>query len=219
ETAISQAAKNFAYGELELLREARTQVHVHKLPWGEILDEYQNLLNAIVDSESDEVVSMLAGQGESIRQLRDQAAGIREYISPEWLAYLGRLEKAVHTIWPLLQQEGADGELRQCAETIEEHLSDGTFYDVPEATVEPLEQLYDELDQQRHKDRQEAYLGAIDEVKAHPAWSELFPESGDGGQDELRSSLLKPLTDYLGEDPYYGDGSLKFRPSLAEMAS
>jgi len=220
ESAIAQAFQDLARSELNALPSLEAVVRAHQIPWGETLREYRTTLETIVSSASDDVVNMLAGEGESFREVRDLVIHYHQTTSQEWLDYLARLRRTVNQIWPLLRDEGFDSELEGLVEFAQQHLEAGTFYEVVENDILPLEELYREQYAQRYSARREAYLKAIEDIKAQPVWSQLFPaEVDDVAQQELQASLLKSLSERVGEEIDFNAASLMFKPSLAEMAS
>jgi hypothetical protein len=170
----------------------------------------------VLNSPSDDCVRILAGEGASFRELRDQVDAIRRATDEEGLAFLRRLRRAVRQIWPHLQNEGLDGELGDYAQTVREHLEDGTYYQVQATLKEqvvPLETAYEELYKGRHAERATAFALAADSVKGHPDWTAV-PE-------EMQDTLLEPLV-ARDHDLDMPEGALTCQvchASLSEMAS
>ena len=160
---------------------------------------------------------MLAGEGASFQELRDQVATIRKATDDKGLARLRRMRSAVTQIWPSLQGEGQDGELAGDSQLLQQRLAGGTYY---QATVEvdgalkSLETAYRSLYQERHDQRQAAFAEATDDVKAQPNWP-LVP-------DEMQAATLKPLTDRAEHDLDLPEGALTCQvcgANLGQMAS
>ena len=217
ESSIAQAFQRLARAELEALLPVEATVRAHHIPLSQVLQEYRTTLETVLNSPSDDCVSMLAGEGASFQQLRDQVAAIREATEEKGLARLRRLRTAAHQVWPLLEAEALDGELADRARLLRERLEDGTFYQVSaemDEALTSLEGAYRELYRARHEERAVAFSEAIDAVKGQPSWT-LVPE-------EMQREILKPLTDRACDELDLPEGALvcgKCRASLAEMAS
>ncbi len=216
EVAIAQAFQELAREELDALLPVEATVQAHHIPVSDVLQDYHQTLEMILNSPSDDCVRILAGEGASFQDLRDRVSGIRSAVDEDGLALLQRMRRATQRIWPQLQSEGQDGDLANEAQVLRERLEDGTYYQVAtklnQARV-ALESAYEELYQARHKRRSEAFSTAIDDVKAHPDWP-LVPE-------EMQESLLKPLAD-RAHDLKLPEGALTCETceaSLSEMAS
>jgi hypothetical protein len=160
---------------------------------------------------------MLAGEGASFQELRDQVATIRKATDEKGLAHLRRVRAAVHQVWPALQAEGLNGKLADRVQFLQERLDDGTYHQTSPDLDEALESLgaaYLGLYQTRHEQRQTAFTQAIDDVRAQPNWP-LVPE-------EMQATVLKPLTARAGHELDLLAGALvcsTCQASLAEMAS
>jgi hypothetical protein len=228
EVAIAQAFHELAEHELEVLLPVEATVGAHDIPVSDgstqssVLQEYHETLEMILNSPSDDCVRILAGEGASFQELRDRVAAIRRATDEEGLAFLRRTRRAVDQIWPQLRNEGQDGELADCAQTLREHLEDGTYYQVVSTLkddIAPLEGAYAELYEERHAERSTAFALAADNVKAHPDWTAV-PE-------EMQETLLQPLVarDHdldVPDDVLGATQSLRCQvchASLSEMAS
>lgn len=217
ESAIAQAFQRLARAELEALLPVEATVCAHRIPLTQVLQEYHTTLETVLNSASDDCVNMLAGEGASFQELRDQVAAIRKAVDEKGLARLRRVRTAVQRIWPLLEAEGLNGKLADCARFLQERLEDGTYYQVSaelDEALTALETTYRHLYQTRHDQRQAAFVQAIDDVKAQPNWP-LVPE-------EMQAAVLKPLTNRAGHDLDLAEEDLVCGvcgASLAEMAS
>ena len=216
ESTIAQAFGRLARAELEALLPVEATIHAHHIPLTQILHEYRTTLETVLNSASDDCVSILAGEGASFQGLREQVAAIRKATDERGLARLQRLRAAAQRIWPLLQAEGQDSELAGRVQTLRARLDDGTYYQVSaelNEVLEPLESRYRALYQGRHSQRQAACSEALDGIKAQPNWT-LVPE-------EMRGALLKPLAD-RAHDLDMPKGALACQvcgASLSEMTS
>ena len=217
ESAIAQAFQRLARVELEALLPVEATVGAHNIPVTQDLTEYHATLEMILNSPSDDCVNMLAGEGASFQETRDQVATIRQAADEQGLARLRRLRVAVQQVWPLLQAEGLNGDLALHAQSLGERLDDGSYYQASaqvDQALDALESAYREQYETRHGQRQQVFAQAIDEIKAQPDWS-LVPE-------EMQETVLKPLGDRAAHEldlPPQALACAVCRASLAEMAS
>jgi hypothetical protein len=217
ESAIAQAFQHLARAELDALLPVEATVRAHHIPLTQVLGDYHATLDTALSSASDDCVNMLAGEGASFQDLRDQVAGIRKATSEQGLEYLWRARAAVQQIWPILQAEGLDGKLADYAHLLQDRLDAGTYYPATQEikqALAALEKSYRDLYAGRHKQRQEVFDQAVDDVKAQPNWPSV-PE-------EMQAATLKPLADRTGHALDLPNGALVCQTcwaSLAEMAS
>lgn len=217
ESAIAQAFQKLARQELEALLPVEATVRAHRIPIEAVLGEYHTTLETVLNSASDDCVNMLAGEGESFRELRKHAAAIAKATDEKGLARLRRLRAASQQIWPQLQAEAQDGTLAEAASLIVARLADGSYFETArelDDAARGLETAYRDLYAGRHAQRMEAFRQAIDDVKAQPAWMAV-PEA-------MQPAVLKPLADRAGHDhdlPKDGLACAICGASLAEMAS
>src|SRR5690606_2173749 len=112
------------------------------------------------NSLSDDAVSMLAGEGASFQELREQVARIRKATEGDGLERLRRMRAATYQIWPILRTELGDGRLQEQVELLKEHLDTGAFYQVTPAVdsaLDTVEQTYQEVYAAHHQERQELF--------------------------------------------------------------
>lgn len=217
ESAIAQAFQRLARDELEALLPVEAMVAAHHIQVKDVLKEYHTTLEMILNSASDDCVNMLAGEGASFQELRDHVDEIRKATDEEGLAYLERLRVAVYKIEPTIQAEGDRADLAHRAQLIKNSLDDGTYYSKSrelEGALLHLESTYRLMYETRHKDRQEAFANALENVRAQPNWL-LVPE-------EMREATLKTLQDRAGHRLDLPEGALVCSTcgaSLAQMAS
>ena len=145
------------------------------------LGDYHATLEAALSSASDDCVNMLAGEGASFQELRDQVVGIRKATSEQGLEYLWRARAAVQQIWPILQAEGLDGEMADHGHLLKDRLDTGTYYPATKEIKQALAALKRagrDLYTGRHKQRQEVFGQAVTTSRRSP----IRPRSrGDGG--------------------------------------
>jgi hypothetical protein len=217
ESAIAQAFQRLARSELEALLPLEATVRAHNIPLIDVLQEYHNTLQTVLNSASDDCVNMLAGEGASFQATRDQVGTIRKATDQKGLARLRRMRVAVQQVWPALEAEGIDADLTEPVQAMRERLQDGSFYQASaelDKALASLETAYRKLYRERHERRQAAFRAAVDDVKAQPNWP-MVPE-------EMQAPTLKPLTDRAGHDLVLPEGALVCQTcgaGLAQMAS
>lgn len=217
EVTIAQAFQKLTQTEMEALLPVQATVQAHAIPVGDMLRDYHATLDEILASPSDDCVHILAGQGVSFRQARDQVAAVRRATGPEGLVQLHRMRRVVNQVWPHLRAEAQDGSLADHVQRLQGHLQASTFYPLTTdaaTALEALESVYRTLYTARHAERAGAFAAAIEDVKAQPLWADV-PE-------ETHAATLQPLTERACADLDLPDDGLTCRAchaTLAEMAS
>jgi hypothetical protein len=237
ESAIAQAFQRLARNELEALLPMEATVRAHRIPVESILQVYHTTLDGVLSSPSDDCVRILAGEGATFPELRDQVGAIRKATTPKGLARLHRLRAAVNQIMPALRSEGLlpsieDERLDKIPSRFRDlqgRLEDGTYYQVStevDPVVDWLEDNYQQLYKKRHDGREKAFKQAIDDIKGQAVWSQLFPHSDDAEEEkrqkEMQESLLHGLAERADHELDLPESSLICKicgASLAEMAS
>ncbi len=194
EAMLAQAFQRYARAEVEALLPVEATVKAHHIPVQPTLEEYHTTLNTILNSASDDCVSILAGEGVTFQELRDRVGAIRKATSEAGLAALRRMRTAVTQIAPLLRDVGStdlpDGvELDAAVQSLQTALDSAMYHPLTvalETSLLALENTYAALYLQRHTQRHEAFTQAVEAVKAQPNWL-LAP-------DDAHPGLLKPLT-------------------------
>jgi rubrerythrin len=217
ETTIAQAFQRLARAELEALLPVEATVHAYNIPLRDLLAEYHTTLETILNSASDDCVNMLAGEGADFQNTRDEVAAIRRATDERGLLLLRRLRAVERQMWPMLEAEGHNGSLGEKARLVSERLEDGSYYKASHELVhalEALESAYRDLYETRHRQRQEAFGTAIEDVKAQENWPLVA--------EEMRESVLRPLTDRAGHECDMPEGTFVCNvcsATLSEMAS
>lgn len=220
EAAIAEAFQRLARTELEALLPVEAAVQAHRLPANELLQQYRASLETVLRSPSDDVVRILAGEGHSLREMRNQINLIRRAISESNLAHLRQARATLEQVWPALRKRGLNGELANAADALRDRLESAEFYrHLPEIAdrsrqlIETYHREYARL----HEHRNQKYVEALEQVKGRREWAELADEA-------LRASLLKPLESRIcrvhGEpegDPDLREGELGCRRCQATL--
>jgi hypothetical protein len=195
EVAIAQAFQALARQELEALLPVEATASAHHIPVDDVLREYHQQLDTVLNSASDDCVRTLAGEGATFQELRDRVAEIRRATSQKGLAVLQRMRRAVRQIWPILQTHLDDSELTEQVELLEQQLATADYYPTTsevDAALHLIEETYRQRYQALHKQRHQRFEDAADAVRAQPAWLQV-PE-------DMQESVLKPLTDRMCEE-------------------
>ena len=228
ETLIAQAFQRLARQEMERLLPVRATARAYDVPVDGTLQEYQSTLETIVNSASDDVVNMLAGEGASFQVLREQVKNIRQATDDKGVARLRRVRAAAQQLWPALERDGVDGAVADAAAQLRDALEAGSYFPVSPDLAQAsqvVERAYHDRYVDQHRARAAAYARALDDVRGRPEWTPV-PE-------ELRDQALRPLTERLDspvddpEAPGFGAPDLaagdlvcrRCRASLAQMAS
>lgn len=213
ESITARGFQDLARLEMSELLPLEATVRAHRIPLGNVLQEYHTTLETILNSASDDCVNILAGEGVSFQELRNRIAGIRKATDDQGLALLSQSRIAVQEMWPLLLAQGLERDLTQQAEFLRQHLEDGTYYTVSAESREALTSLqtaYGELYTKHHKLRTEVFSGATDDVKAQFNWTLLA--------EEMQDALLKPLTERACPNLDLSEGRLTCSTCGASLA-
>lgn len=198
ETAIAQAFQSLARQEQETLLTVEATVKANNIPDVDFLTDYRHTLETILNSTSDDVVGILAGEGASFQEMRDRVAALRKATDAKGLARLRRMRAAQNQIWPQLSAESLPLTNEQLGDLLHARnvLAHAHFFP-PSAETDSalikLEKAYAEAYVQRHNERSDTYKKAIDTIDAMPDWP-LVPQ-------EMQASLLTPLIDRTGHEP------------------
>lgn len=191
ETAIAQAFQTLARQELEALLPVEATVKAHEINGVDFLTDYRQSLETILNSTSDDVVGILAGEGASFQQLRDQVATLRKATAPQGLARLRRIRSALTRIWPQISADTFTTDPAQQADLQAAHnvLADANILSPAAATqaaLQTIEAAYAGGYARQHEQRRAVYQAAVDTIEGLPEWSAV--------RDDMHSSLLAPLS-------------------------
>ncbi len=211
ETAIAQAFQNLAREEMDGLKSVMAIGMANQVPQPilDILSEYQNTLLAIIQGASDDVVNILAGEGESFKQIRNQVSQIRGALDEKGLERLRKARFAISQVWPMVRERIGEeiGELQDQATSIEDLLFDGSYYRFPtqlDAAISIISQAYKDIYVKRHKDRLAIYQDTLDYIRGLPDWStlanELIAENGEEIGNGLLAEVIEPISSRLCEN-------------------
>jgi hypothetical protein len=187
ESAIAEEFQKMARAEKENVLPALAQAQAYALPVTDRLREWSEALDTVFNSQPDDCVRMLAGEGKSLRQLRDDARSIRGFLTPDKLKAILEARSALEGQAAVLRSLGKDQAI-QDAQSLQEILQSPELPDlfpkVPQ-TAHSIDTAYRKAFEHAHRQRLEEYSNAIDQVKARSEF-----ELADQTQ---RDSILAPL--------------------------
>ena len=204
-TAIADALKKFAAGEIKRVLPVEAQVMAHRLPVLSVIDDYKDSLTSIDTGTADDCVTILAGGGASLKEAHDRVRKIRDCFDERGLLILSNARRAAGEVWALLEAEGRT-DLQPRVEALRALLSAETLFDslssVQAATQEILG-AFRVLYGSRHADRTEQFGAAIDRIKGREAWTAV--------PDTMREPVLSPLQSRCCSELHLPDGALACR--------
>ncbi len=189
EGTIATAFKALAAEELNALLPVVAEANAHRLPVAEALDDYRSALQEVQSAASDDAVRILAGEGNSFKQMRDTARRIREAITPDNVRIIQRARTVGAGMWPVLRGRPEGQQVQEQIEEVAALSSSPDFYEHLarlDALAKVVEDRYRALYESKHAERAAAFTQAIEEIKGHPEWAQIPAETAD--------SLLQPLT-------------------------
>ena len=187
ESAIAEEFQKMARVEKESVLPALAQSQAHALPVTDRLREWLEALDAILSSQPDDCVRMLAGEGKSLRQLRDAARGIRSFLTEDKLQIIREARSALEGQAALLRSLGKEETIQE-AQSLREILHSPELPDhfpkVPQLAYY-IDTAYRNAFENAHRQRLEAYSKAIEEVRSRSEFQMV---------DQIqRDSILTPL--------------------------
>jgi chromosome segregation and condensation protein ScpB len=196
EGAIATAFQRVANEELERLYPLRALAEAHRLPVVAMLDEYQQTLQGIRSSASDDCVRTLVEAGAAFAVTRTKVRRLRETLNDEALSLLQDARAALQHVWPQLRVRGPAEDVAAGAEELEVLLAPEDLPEVivgvarcVEALLGAFRAAYADLFDRRAS----GYAQAIDDVKGRPEWGALA-----GTRPEVAASVLEPLQARIG---------------------
>jgi hypothetical protein len=189
-SVIAAAFKKFAEDELRQLVSVRATVQANNLPVAGQINDYYTTLDNATKGIAEEAVRLLAGEGKSLKEARDQIRLIHTATSYETLDMLSKARTAAQTMWLALATQVQDDNLHTQAKELREMLASATFYNQLDGIKKrstALTSAYEQTYRQLHQERASAYNEAIEAIKGQPEWLEV--------PDEMHGPVLKSLTD------------------------
>ena len=187
ETAIASAFKKLAADELAALLPLEARVSANRLPSIEVLAEYKATLQIVADSASDDCVRILAGEGKSLKEAREQVRLLKEATTDVGLRVLEQAKRALEDMWPQVQarplanpaQGGDEHDLPEEAEALRAALGSSQFYaqtKIIRAATAAIQAAYLTRYEDLHLRRGDVFQALLDEMAALAEWEQLSAE-------------------------------------------
>jgi hypothetical protein len=223
ESAIAEEFQKLARSEREQALPAQAQAKAHALPLVQPLSEWLESLEAVLGSQSDDCVRMLAGEGKSLREQRERVQRIRTFLSDENLEMVRCARRSLLDQAPLLYR--STGHATPEAEVISGCLLDpelpNRFTELAHAAAS-INSTYRGRFGERHQQRLKDYRAAIQSIKDHSEYRALEPTEAESALAPLtrRASETFDLPAYSAADRISGgtlatlEDDLELLPSL-----
>ena len=196
EMAIASAFKKLAADGLAGLVPLEARLAANHLPPVEAMTSYRSTLQTVVDSASDDCVRILAGEGNSLKKLREQVRYLVEATSDQGLRTLETARLALDSMWREVKaRPGDESDLSTQADTLRENLESGHFYAELKAIrdcAEKIEEAYRRRYEDLHVRRGDVFQEIVDEVSGLDDWEKL---PADVRTRELAGLLKRADTD------------------------
>ena len=211
--AIAAAMKELAEEELKLVLPVEAQAQAHGLPVLDAIAGYKETLATIKTGTADDCVSILVGEGASLKEARDRVRNIREAMDGTGLADLRHARLAANEMGTVLAARGDDTDLPPRIGELKGLLASPTFHESMKTirdTAQSIASAYRGVYTTTHAGRGEAYAAAIEAVKGRPEWASV-PEA-------MQGPLLNPLSSRACVVLELPDGSLTCRTCSATIS-
>lgn len=180
ESAISDAFKKLANDELTTLVPLEAQLAANQLPAVDVFNDYKATLEMVQTSPSDDCVRILAGEGKSLKEMRDQVWHLKEATNEAGLKILQWARDVHDVMWPEVQIFADDPQsFAQSANVLINSLNDNQFFlkieDIKDG-AKVIEAEYRQLYEDLHIRRGDAYQEIIEEISALEVWQNLSPD-------------------------------------------
>jgi len=188
-SAIAAALKEVAEEELKLLLPVEAQAHANGLPVLDAIAGYKETLNSIKAGTADDCVTVLVGEGASLKEARDRVRKIRDATGGAGLADLRHARLAATEMGTVLAARGQDADLQPKVEELRGLLASPTFHEEMKtirSSAKAIASAYRVVYTAAHSGRTEVFSAAIEAVKGRPEWG-LVPEA-------MQGPLLSPLS-------------------------
>lgn len=215
EGAIAARFRKLAEEEIKLLLPLAATIQANDLPGADLVDEFRQALGGIQAAASDDCVRILAGEGTSFKENRDQIRQTRDAIERGAVKAILNARLSLTEEWPVLQRHGVD--LAESADELKTLISSTVFYDSTDNVSKlsgriatEYRTLYGDL----HLKRAAEFDNAIEEIKGRSDWFEV-PEN-------IRDSVLLPLVQRACDSLEFYDSSTRCqtcRSTISEMES
>jgi hypothetical protein len=190
ESAIAEAFKRMARTEKDAVLPALATAQASRLPAAETLQEWSDQLDAVLAGGSDDCVRMLAGEGRTIRDLRERAGTIRSFLTSTNLEMVRNARTAVEQLAPALRGAGYGDTLDGTVQELRDILAS---VELPERVGEAqtrahaIDAAYQGHYKSRHSERFTRFSKAIDEIMGQAEFLQL----DEPGQETVLQSLKR----------------------------
>ena len=216
EEAIASAFKKLAEKDKEILLPLQVQVSALGLPVKDTLSEFRQTIDSVLNSEIDDCVKIIAGEGMSYKESREKIRRLADALSDEEMKNIQNAKAALSAIMPLLEKLGLDGDVYEKAKTLRTALNSENFYDELEAirlNTQSIYVVYIKAYSEKHDQRKERFEKAIESVKGHVSFALL--------SEEEQNILLAPFVERCCNKAILKDTSTceKCRAAIEQMDS
>jgi hypothetical protein len=201
EGAIAEAFKKLARTEKDSVLPVLATAEAHHLPAAEILREWCEQLDAVLDGGSEDCVRMLAGEGKSIRELRDKAARIRSSMTEANLEAVRQARAALEQLAPALRAAGRGEAIEAAEQELAGLLRSPELFeriDQVKHNAAAIDQAYQEFYRALHRTRAELYARAVDGIKGRSEFLQLDP----AGQEAVLQRLVRRVVEECDLPPF-----------------
>ncbi len=188
ENAIAEAAREFAAREMEQVRLWVERAHAHSLPVVPALEAYREELERLAGSESDEIVRILAGEGQTLQALRTDALRASLLLSEDAIQYIACARQAAYEMWPALRGRPGNADLAEDAEALPTLLHSTELPEHLNRVREIADRIaarYRETYQDLHLRRGDAYQTALTQIQTLPEWEQVDADERERVISEL----------------------------------
>lgn len=188
EIAIYEAARTWAETQAHEVEIARTRaLDAGLLALLKPLDAFLSFVRRLRDAESEEVVHILAEEGQDLQAALEAYQRVRPLLEDQKLAAIRRARHIFTEFWPEVQDQASE-HMRQRVEQAQQALAGP---DLPErwgeviAAADAVAELYRKTYEDFHVRRGNVYQEALETASTWPEWEQVSPED--------RERALRPL--------------------------
>lgn len=192
ESAIAAGLQEVAQSNLTVLDRLIPALQQRGLPGVDQLNEFRSQLATVIQGNSEDCVTILANEGNTLKEHHSFLARLNKLLTPDNLTILDHAHSALAQLYPLLQQEGIDGEVQEAAEVLARLFDDISLYECMKdvrRSAETIYRSYSRLYQQKHERRHQLISEAIEKVKGYSGFENLSP----GQQEEVVREFEKRI--------------------------
>jgi len=175
EGPISGAFKKLAKEELEKLISLEATVKANNLPAGDIIREYKETLEEIINCPSDDCVRILSGEGMTFKSTRETVMKIHIALSTQGVNTIKKAGLVMERMWPVMNTR-VDTVVTEQARELDELLTSPLFYEKIKEIgklADGIRDEYDRLYRDIHEKRTELFNKVVEDIKGIPEWAEL----------------------------------------------